>query len=138
VQLHERKGGPVVAAEDIELASQFRTALETAVRTGDPEPVLELVAADVEWITPQRTLRGSHELRSSLVTGSSAEGLAEAFDFEFAEDEWVDHGDGRVACDVKQVYRMKDTGEFAYERIRRVELTIHDRKISRYELHFSG
>jgi hypothetical protein len=88
----------------------------------------------VEWITPLRTLNGSDELRTWEVWGSSAD----AFDFEFDEGGWVDHGDGCVTCDVKQRYRMKQTGEFAYERLRRVELTIHDRKISRYELRFSG
>ena len=123
-----------MAAEDLELASRFRAALESAVRTGERKAVLELVAPDVEWITPQRTLHGAEELRTWRLWGSSAE----AFDFEFDEGEWVDDGDGRVSCEVKQVYRVKETGDLAYERLRRVELTIRDGKVARYELRFTG
>ena len=123
-----------MAAEDLELAARFRAALETAVKTGDREAVLELVAPDVEWVTPQATLQGVDELRTWRVWGSSAE----AFDFEFAEGEWVDHGDGRLDCEVKQVYRVKETGELAYERVRRVEVIVRDGKITRYELRFTG
>jgi len=123
-----------VAAEDLELASRFRAALEAAVRTVELKAVLELVAPGVEWITPQRTLHGAEELRTWRLWGSSAE----AFDFEFDEGEWVDDGDGRVSCEVKQVYRVKETGDFAYERLRRVELAIRDGKIARYELRFTG
>jgi ketosteroid isomerase-like protein len=124
----------VVGAEDLEVAARFRAALETAVRTGDHEAVLELVAPDVEWVTPQRTLSGVDELRTWRLWGSSAE----AFDFEFAEGDWVDHGDGRLECEVKQVYRVKETGDLAYERVRRVEVTVQDGRISRYELRFTG
>jgi ketosteroid isomerase-like protein len=124
----------VVGAEDLEVAARFRAALETAVRTGDHEAVLELVAPDVEWVTPQRTLNGVDELRTWRLWGSSAE----AFDFEFAEGDWVDHGDGRLECEVKQVYRVKETGDLAYERVRRVEVTVQDGRISRYELRFTG
>jgi ketosteroid isomerase-like protein len=116
------------------MARRFRAALETAVRTGDHDALLELVAPDVEWITPQRTLRGIDELRAWRVWGSSGE----SFDFEFREGEWVDYGGGRVACDVKQVYRLKETGEFAYEHMRRLELTIRDGRVRRYELLFTG
>jgi len=38
----------------------------------------------------------------------------------------------RARC--RRVYRVKKTGEFAYRRTVRVELTIRDRKIARYEL----
>ena len=102
--------------------------------TGDHEAVLELVAPDVEWVTPQRTLNGVDELSTWRLWGSSAE----AFDFEFAEGDWVDHGDGRLECEVKQVYRVKETGDLAYERVRRVEVTVQDGRISRYELRFTG
>jgi len=124
----------VVGAEDLEVAARFRAALETAVSTGEHEAVLELVAPDVEWVTPQRTLNGVDELRTWRLWGSSAE----AFDFEFAESDWVDHGDGRLECEVKQVYRVKETGDLAYERVRRVEVTVQDGRISRYELRFTG
>jgi ketosteroid isomerase-like protein len=123
-----------VTSDDLELARRFRAALETAVRTGDHETLFELVARDVEWVTPQRTLQGIDELRAWRVWGSSGE----SFDFEFREGDWVDHGSGRVACDVQQVYRVKETGDFAYERRRRVELTIRDGQVQRYELQFTG
>ena len=116
------------------MARRFRAALESAVRTGDHDALLELVARDVEWVTPLRTLHGIDELRAWRVWGSSGE----SFDFEFRDSEWVDYGDGRVACDVTQVYRLKETGDFAYERTRRVELTIRDGRVRRYELHFTG
>jgi hypothetical protein len=123
-----------MTSDDVLIASRFRAALEDAVRTGEHGAVLGLLDPDVEWITPQRTLRGIEEVRRWRVWGSSGE----SFDFEFAEGEWVDHGDGRVACDVHQVYRVKESGEFAYERQRRVELTIRDGLISRYELRSVG
>jgi ketosteroid isomerase-like protein len=123
-----------VGSDEVETANRFRTALEAAVRTGDPKGVLELVSPDVEWVTPQRTLRGIDELRTWRVWGSSGE----SFDFDFGEGEWADQGDGQVACEVRQVYRTKETGEFAYERWRRIELTVRDGKISRYEVKVVG
>jgi ketosteroid isomerase-like protein len=123
-----------VTPDDLVIARRFLAGLEQAVGTGEREAVLELLAPDVEWITPQRTLRGIDEVKTWRVWGSSGE----SFDFEFGEGDWVDHGDGRVACDVRQVYRVKETGDFAYERRRRIELTIHDGLISRYEVRSVG
>jgi ketosteroid isomerase-like protein len=123
-----------VASEDLELADRFRVALETPVRSGDREAVLELLAPDVEWVTPQRTLHGIDELRTWRIWGASAE----TFDFEFAEGDWVDRGDGRFVCHGRQVYRLKETEEVAYERERGIEITIREGKISRYELLFTG
>jgi ketosteroid isomerase-like protein len=123
-----------MTSDDVLIAGRFRAALEEAVRTGDHETALGLLDSDVEWITPQRTLRGAEAVRRWRVWGSSGE----SFDFEFAEGEWVDHGDGRIACDVHQVYRVKESGAFAYERQRRVQLTIRDGLISRYELRSVG
>jgi ketosteroid isomerase-like protein len=123
-----------MTSDDLVIAGRFRAALETAVRTGDHEPVLELLAPDIEWVTPQRTLRGIDEVRTWRIWGSSGE----SFDFEFGEGEWVDHGDGRATCDVHQVYRVRESGDFAYERERRIELTIRDGMISRYEVRSVG
>jgi hypothetical protein len=39
---------------------------------------------------------------------------------------------------VHEVYRLKETGEVAYERDRVVELTIRDGKIRRYEMQIVG
>jgi ketosteroid isomerase-like protein len=123
-----------VTSDDLVLAARFLGGLENAVRSGDHKAVLELLAPDVEWVTPQRTLHGLAEVERWRVWGSSGE----SFDFEFGEGEWVDGGDGRLACEVQQVYRVRGTGEFAYERRRRIELTIRDGLISRYEVRSVG
>ena len=123
-----------MAAEDLEVAERFRVALEYAVRTADRESVFMLLAPDVEWAMPQRTLHGIDEMRESWTWGSSPG----TFEYAFEEGDWVDHGDGDVSCDVQQVYRMKETGDFAYERNVRVQLTIHNGKISRYEMRIVG
>ena len=62
----------------------------------------------------------------------------ENLDLEFEEGEWVELGDGRVVSDVHEVYRVKATGDFAYERNRQIELTIRDGQISRYEMRIVG
>ena len=119
-----------MTTEELEVAERFRTALETAVQTADREAVFALLDPDVEWITPQRTLHGIDEMRADWTWGSSPE----TFEYAFEEGDWVDHGDGRLSCDARQVYRMKETGDFAYERDLRVQLTIRNGKISRYEM----
>jgi ketosteroid isomerase-like protein len=117
-------------ADDLELASRFRTALEAAAKTGDLEPLYPFLAADVEWVTPQRTLRGIDEVREQLIWGRPREHL----DLEFEAGDWVRVGDAVFACEVHQVYRLKASGEVAYERNRRIELTFRDGRISRYEM----
>ena len=47
-------------------------------------------------------------------------------------------GDGRLVVDVHQVYRLKETGELAYERNRRIHVTIRDDKVGRYEMEAIG
>jgi ketosteroid isomerase-like protein len=121
-------------AENVELAERFRAAVEAAARTGDREGVYALLAPDVEWVMPQRTLSGLDEFRREWTWGSAPE----TFDYEFEEGEWVDDGEGRLGCDVREVYRMKETGDFAYARTLRVQLTIRDDKISRYEMRVVG
>ena len=121
-------------AEDVEVAGQFLAALEAAAQSGDREAVYPLLSPDVEWVTAKRTLRGIGEIREELTWGSPPENL----DIEFEAGDWVDLGDFRVACDVHQVYRWKETGEVSYERDRRIELTIRDGKIARYEMRIVG
>jgi ketosteroid isomerase-like protein len=123
-----------VAAGDVEVAERFRVALEEAVRTGDREAVYELLAPDVEWVTPRRTLHGLDEMKQDWTWGSSPE----TFDYEFEDGGWVEEGDDRVACEVQEVYRMKNTGDLAYRRLVRVELTIRNGKVERYELRVVG
>jgi ketosteroid isomerase-like protein len=121
-------------AEDVEVAGAFLAALEEAAKSGDREAVYPLLAPDFEWVTPKRTLHGIDEIRQELTWGSPPEKL----DLEFQAAEWVDLGDLGVACDVHEIYRWKETGEVSYERDRRIELTIRDGKISRYEMRIVG
>ena len=65
---------------EIELAERFREALEAAVRTGEREPVYALLAPDVEWVTPQRPLRGIDDMRANWTWGSSSQSFEYAFD----------------------------------------------------------
>ena len=123
-----------MGSDDLEIATRFRIALEAAEKSGDREALYPLLAADVEWVTPKRTLRGLDEVREDLIWGSPDENL----DLEFEEGEWVELGDGRLVSDVHQVYRVKATGDFAYERKRQIELTIRGSEIGRYEMRIVG
>ena len=123
-----------MGADDMEIARQFRISLEAAAKSGDREAVYPFLAADVEWVTPKRTLHGIDEVREELIWGSPPENL----DLEFAEGDWLELGDGHVVSDVREIYRVKGTGDFAYERNRQIELTIRDGKISRYEMRIVG
>ena len=124
-----------MAAGDLEIARLFGAALEAAVRTGDSEAGPGVCLRRTSSGTPQRTLRGTDELRAWRVWGSRGEG---GFDFEFGEGDWIDEGDGHVVCDVHQMYRLRGAEELAYERDRRVELTIRDGRIARYEVRTVG
>ena len=87
---------------------------------------LALLAPDVEWVTPQRTLHGITDIREELELGLIT---PENFDYAFEEGEWTDDGEGRLVCEVRQVYRVRKTwSDFAYERMRRVRLTVHQRE----------
>jgi hypothetical protein len=124
-----------MTAEDgqLDVAARFRSALEHAAKTGDWTLVYPCLTADVEWITDKRTLRGIDEVEHELIWGSPPEHLD--LEFEVAE---VDLGAGSVRFDVHQVYRMKDSGDFAYERDLRIEIAVRDDKISRYEIRRVG
>ena len=117
-----------------DIATAFLTALESAAKTGDRDPLYPFLAADVEWVTPQRDLVGLDEVRRELTWVGPPEKLA----LEFERGELVELGEGRVASEVRQVYTLKATGEFAYTRLRRVELTVRDGKVSRYEMRSVG
>ena len=123
-----------MGADDLEIARRFRIALEAVAKGGEREALYPFLAADVEWVTPKRTLSGIDEMRDELIWASPPENL----DLEFEEGEWVELGDGHVVLDVREVYRVKATGDFAYERKRQIELTIRDSQISRYEMRIVG
>ena len=119
---------------DLELAKEFLGALAVAAKTGEAEAIYPLLDAEVEWLTPQFALRSVGEVRKRMEWFSPREQL----EVEFGEPELTDHGSGRIVSDVQEVYRMKDTGDFAYARERRIELTIREGVITRYEMRFTG
>jgi ketosteroid isomerase-like protein len=123
-----------VSADDLELARRFLTALEAAAVTGVREPVYPFLAPEVEWVMPKRTLSGIEEIRRDLIWGLPPEKL----DIEFEVTEMTDLGGGRIESDVHEIYRMKGTGDLAYTRNRRIELTIRDGAIVRYEMRIVG
>ena len=125
-----------MSTDDLAVARQFLQALVSAANTGDHEVLYPLLAPDVEWLTPLRSLRGVGEVRDQ----PSWPWIAPRTDLEidFEEKETTDLGSGRVLADFREIYRVKDTGDFAYERGRQIELTIRGDKIARYELRFAG
>jgi ketosteroid isomerase-like protein len=125
-----------VSAQDLAVARLFFEALAAAARTGDRDRLYPLLASDVEWLTPLRSLRGHDELRDQPSWPWAMP--RPTFEVDFEEKETTDLGDGRILADFREIYRMRDTGDFAYERSRRIELTIRGEKIARHELRFSG
>jgi ketosteroid isomerase-like protein len=123
-----------MSADDVQVASQFLAALEAAMQTGEREAVYALLAADVEWVAPQRTLKGLDELKEKHTWGLPPE----QFDVEFEDVDLSDLGDGRLVAQVREAYRWKETGERAHHRDRRIEVTIRSGKIARYEMRNVG
>jgi ketosteroid isomerase-like protein len=125
-----------MSAQDLAVARLFLDALASVVNSRDPDGLFPLLAPDVEWRTPLRTLKGIGEVRDQpswpwIVPRGS-------FEIDFEEKETVDLGDGRIVADFREIYRTKETGDFAYARERKIELTVRGDKISRYELRFAG
>jgi hypothetical protein len=118
----------------IRTAALFGAALADAARSGDWTNVYPYLTADVEWVTPKRTLVGIDEVEHDLTWGRPPENL----DVDFEVGEWADLGRGRAAVDVVEVYRVKGSGDFAYRRGRRIEVTIHAGKVKRYEMAVVG
>lgn len=129
-------GDPGVSADDLAVARQFLEALAAAANTGDHDVLYPLLAPDVEWLTPLRSLRGIGEVRDQPSWPWIAPRTNLEIDFQ--EKETTDLGSGRIVTDFREIYRVRDTGDFAYERERRIELTVRGDKIARYELRFAG
>ena len=125
-----------MSTDDLAVARQFFEALATAVKTGDHDNLYPLLDPDVEWLTPLRTLRGIGEVRDQ----PSWPWIAPrgSFEIDFEEKETIDLGSGKVLADFSEIYRVKGTGDFAYERARQIELTVRGDKIARYEMRFAG
>ncbi len=131
-----RMGDPGMSDDDLAVARQFLEALAAAARTGDHDGLYPLLAPDVEWLTPLRNLHGVGEVRDQPSWPWIAPRTSLEIDFE--EKETTDLGGGRIVSDFREVYRTKSTGDFAYARDRRIELTIRGDKVARYELRFDG
>jgi hypothetical protein len=125
-----------MSADDLAVAGLFFEALESAAKSGDRDRLYPLLASDVEWLTPLRSLHGLGELQSE--PGWPWAMPRPSFDVGLEEQQTVDLGDGRVRADFREIYRMKDSGDFAYARERQIELTIRDDKVARFELRFTG
>ena len=69
-----------MGAEIAEIATDFLTALEAAATTGERDPVYPFLAADVEWVTPQRSLFGLDAIREELTWGNPPDKLDLAFE----------------------------------------------------------
>lgn len=124
-------------AEDLDIARQFQEAAQHALRDGDAAAVVALLAADVECMTPQRTLRGS-EASDAIAEDLLRARPSESLEVEFESDEWKSLGDGRYICEIRAHYRSRATGEVSYSRNRTFELTIRAGEVSRLEMRFAG
>lgn len=119
---------------DLETANRFLAALATAAESGDRERVVPFLNAEIEWVTPKRTLRGIEEILTDLTWLGPPDNLT----VEFEQGAPTDLGDGRIILDVHEVYRVSSSGDFAYARDRRIELTIRDNAVARYEMRVVG
>jgi ketosteroid isomerase-like protein len=123
-----------MSADDLQLAKQFVDALAAAARTGDRDGLYPFLAHDMEWLTPKRDIHGLDEARDQLTWIRPPDHL----DVEFHEPDITDLGGGRFVSEVHEIYRMKETGEFAYARARRIELTVRAGKIAKCEMRLAG
>jgi ketosteroid isomerase-like protein len=123
-----------VSTDDLAFARQFLAVLADASTTGDRDGIYELLAPDVEWLTPKRDVRGIDEARDGLTWIRPPDHL----DVEFTEPELTDLGNGRIVSAVHETYRVKATGDYAYSRERRIDLTIRGGKVARYEMRVVG
>ena len=123
-----------MTADDLQVAKEFLETLAFAAKTGERDPLFPFLAPDVDWLTPQTDLYGIEEVRDRLNWLTPKRRL----DIEFEETGLTDLGEGRVASDVHEVYSMRESGEFAYARDRRIKLTIRHGKIARYDMRIVG
>ena len=123
-----------MSVTNVEVANEFRAALEAALRTGECEGVLALLSPDVEWVMPQHTVHEVAEIEDDLTRLRPPPSL----DVEFESENWVDYGEGCLSCEVHAAHRSRSTGELAYTRDRTMVLTVHEGKIARCEMRFAG
>jgi hypothetical protein len=122
-----------MSAPDLEIAEQFRSALEAALGTGEFEAVVALLAPDVECVMPQHVLNGVDAFTEEL----SRVRPSERFEIDFENGDWKDRGSGRFSCEVRALYRSKVSDELSYSRDRSFELTVRAGQVSRFEMRFA-
>jgi hypothetical protein len=122
-----------MSAPDLDIAQQFRSAVEAALRTGDFEPVVALLASDVECVLPQHTLQGVDALVEELTRVRPSE----RFEVDFENGDWTPARGGRLSCQIRALYLSKVSDDLSYSRDRSFELTIRDGKVSRFEMRFA-
>lgn len=83
---------------------------------------------------PKRELVGIAEVNDQLSWVRPPDHL----DVDFDEPRITDLGGGRIVSEVHETYRVSETGDYAYARDRRIELTIRDGKIAQYEMQVVG
>ena len=120
--------------DDLQVASSFLAELAAVGKSGNRDRLYPLLAADVVWVTPQRELEGLDEVRNGLTWVAQGKTLG----VEFKERKLTDLGDGRIVANVHEVYRVRGTGDFAFERDRLIKVTIRDRRVARYEMRIVG
>lgn len=114
--------------DDVEVVRRFRKA----IADGDLEASEAVLSPDVEWVvSPAKTLRGIDAVRGFYAGKPS--GGPENLDVAADLGELEDLGGGRVSAVNHHVFRWKETGELAYERRARIDYTIRDGLIVRYE-----
>ncbi len=116
-------------SDALETVRRFREALQA----DDDDRANEILADDVEWVELRRTLHGRQAVADAFVRAESSAG-PENLDVELETGELEDLCDGRVGTFNRQVFRWKGSGDVAYQRLARIEYTVRDGQIARYEL----
>ena len=112
-------------------ARRYREAL----RTGDLETAVELLAPDVELALPRGTLRGREDVRAYLEEQTALDHLdVEVHAAELEPTDGSQVGTTTVGTTTTQVWRWRDGGEVAYSRRSRAEYTVRDGRIVRVEV----
>jgi ketosteroid isomerase-like protein len=97
-----------------------------AVAAHDLEAAEDLLAPDVETVTPRGTLRGIAACRQVLQKAVGDEQFA----MEQAEPEFEHVGED-VMARTHEIARWRETGELAYERDFALRLTLQDERVVR-------
>lgn len=123
-----------MSTPDLDIAQQFLSAAEDALRTGDFDPLAALLAPDVECVMPQHSVQGTDRLVGEL----SRVRPTERFEIDFENGDWKILGNGRLSCEIVALYRSKVSDDLSYSRDRSFELTISAGKVSRLEMRFAN